>query len=426
MTLFKKFTALCLVCLLLLPLGLPVQASQTDTGALLRQLVNYYHYYQEDAALDFELILEQIRAQDPALAYTWANILSFWHNVNTDMPVYSDVLPDDLPEDDSLCIVVMGYQLESNGNIRPELEARLNVTLASARKYPNAYILCTGGGTASKNSKVTEAGQMYKWLVQNGIESHRIIVESQAMSTIQNAIYGSKLLYRDYPQIRSLAVITSDYHIYSSCLYFHTQAALDAYSAGIEPVRVVANATCRVNPNTLPNVATQTEGIGMLSGMRGVEDMAQPWLTYLNGLRIAGATEYSLGSELNLQITALYSNGYSRDVTSRCNYMGFDFGQSGFQTITVRYNEGLAEKAATFDVYVIPSGGDPLPEDQKPTLPALELSEEPAAPEEEHTPDLKKPLIFAGVCLILLIALLLYKDKQARKRRRRKPAIKLS
>ena len=418
MTIFRKLAALCLAVLLLLPIALPVRAAQEDPNTLVRKLINYYHYYQEDAALDYELILEQIRAQDPALADTWANILTFWADLNSDMVFHPNVLPDDLPEDDSLCIVVMGYYLESNGAMRRELEKRMEVALASALKYPNAYILCTGGGTASKKSSVTEAGQMAKWLIRNGIDSSRIIVEDNAMSTIQNAIYGCELLYRSYPQVRSLAVITSDYHIYRSCLYFHTQAALDAYDAGVTPMRVVANATCQINPDASPELDTQVEGVGMLTGQNKVEGMSQPWLTYLDRLQVSGATEYTLGDELDLQVTAVYSNGYSRDVTAQCNYTGFDFGQSGFQTVTVSYEEGLAQKAAAFDVYVVPpvSGSAPAAEDiPSPTL----ETPRPEVPQEAD-PDFGPALLITGVCVILLVVLLIMKAKQARKRRRRK------
>ena len=419
MIFLKKLTALCLVILLLLPGALPVQAAQDSLNDLVSKLVNYYHYYQEDAALDYELILEQIRSRDPALADTWANILTFWTEINREGAVYSNVLPDDLPEDDSLCIVVMGYQLQSDGAMRAELEMRMEVALASARKYPNAYILCTGGGTAAKNSQVTEAGQMAKWLRRNGIDDGRIIVEDNAMSTIQNAIYGCKLLYRDYPQVRSLVVITSDYHIYNSCLYFHTQAALDAYEAGIQPMRVVSNATCRTKLDAAPELDTQTEGIGILTGMNQVHRMSQPWLTYLDHIQVSGAAEYALGTELNLQVTAVYSNGYTRDVTAQCNYSGFDFGQSGFQTVTVRYDEGMAQKAAAFDVYIVPEGDTPAPMKQEATSPVSPEAPQPAPP-QEAAPNLTAVLIISVVCLVLLAILLRLKTVKSRKRRRTK------
>ena len=51
MTIFKKLMALVLV-LLMLPFGSPAHAAQTDTDALVRRLINYYHHYREDARLD--------------------------------------------------------------------------------------------------------------------------------------------------------------------------------------------------------------------------------------------------------------------------------------------------------------------------------------------------------------------------------------
>lgn len=74
--------------------------------------------------------------------------------------MYNDVLPDGLPDTDELCIVVLGFQLNPDGSMRDELINRLNVALRSAEKYPNAYIVCTGGGTASGNASATEAGEM--------------------------------------------------------------------------------------------------------------------------------------------------------------------------------------------------------------------------------------------------------------------------
>ena len=91
--------------------------------------------------MDYDLILEEMAKQDPALAETWDHILSFWIGLNREMEVMDPILPDGLPTDDSLCIVVMGFYLESDGGIRKELEDRLNVALASAEKYPNAKIL---------------------------------------------------------------------------------------------------------------------------------------------------------------------------------------------------------------------------------------------------------------------------------------------
>lgn len=424
MTIFKKITAALLVLLLLLPSVLPVQAAE-NTDSLVKKLVSYFQYYQADAQLDYELILSEIEQQDPALAAAWRSILPFWIRLNADMPFYSNVLPDGLPEDDSLCIVVMGYYLKPNGSMRDELYDRLQVTLASALKYPNAYIMCTGGGTASDNKKLTEAGQMAKWLIKQGVDPSKVIVEDNALSTIENATYGCDLLYREYPQIRNIAVITSDYHIYRSCLYFHTQAALEAYREGYEPMQVVANATCRIKPTADRDLETQIEGVGMLTEL-DLEKLSRPKLSELDHITVSGATEYVLGSDLNLQVTAVYSSGYTRDVTSHANYYGYDFGISGFQTVTASYAEGKIRKNADFDVYVIPPATEATPTEAAPTEPVPEIPEVPVEPAGEPE-KLLPALIFAAICIVLLAVLLVIKAKQKNKhRRRQKPTINLS
>lgn len=416
MTLFKKLTAVLLV---LLTLVLPIQAAQDSTDELVRQLINYFHHYQGDARLDCELILEQIEAQDPELAATWLNILDFWTALNDDMEFHSDVLPDGLPGDDSLCIVVMGYYLHSDGGMRDELYQRMHVALASAEKYPNAYIMCTGGGTAS-NGNVTEAGQMAKWLKKKGIDPDRIIVENKALSTIENATYGSPLLYREYPQVKNLAIITSDYHIYRSCLYFHVQSALDAYELGVEPMKVISNATCRVTPKASRDIDRQTEGVGMLTEL-DVVDMSPKPLTFLESISVSGQTEYAIGGALNLAVTAHYSNGCTRDVTDASEIIGFNPDTPGFQTVSVCYGE-LIESV---DIYLIPPETLPLPAEMEPVTTAPTECQIPAEAVEPAEPDLTVPII-AACLLLLLVILLVIKAKQKKKRRRPRPTIKLN
>lgn len=425
MTCFKRIAALFLAAVLLFSLGIPAQAAEESTDALVRKLINYYEHYQEDAQLDYQLILAEIEKRDPALAKTWSGILDFWIFMNRDMEVHSDVLPDGLPEDDSLCIAVMGYQLKPDGDLKDQLVSRLKVALASAEKYPNSYILCTGGGTASENEKATEAGQMAKWLKRKGIDPERIIVEDDAMSTIQNAQYGCKLLYRDYPQVKYLAVITSDYHIFRSCLYFNTEAALAAYENGVEPMQVVANATCRIAPLTESDLDTQVEGMCILTGLDASTKKA-PKRAYLSGVQVSGQTEYELGEELNLTVSALYSTGFTKDVTSSAKYTGFDFGKSGTQTVTVSYAEGdnlqytpveILVKAPPTVATEPPSEAVPLPTETEPVYES-QPQEEPAS--------LNHLLLLAGICTAALIVLLVLKKRGQKKRRRPKPTIDLS
>lgn len=430
MHILKKLISLVLVFAFLTVLPLQVRAEPESTDDLIRKIINYFQYYQGDAKTDYELLLSQMAQQDPALANTWSGILDFWIRVDQDMEVNKEILPDGLPEDDSLCIAVMGYQLNSDGTMRDELYERLHVTLASAEKYPNAYILCSGGGTASKKEKVTEAGQMAKWLIKKGVAEDRIIVEENALSTIENAKYGCSILYRDYPQVNTVAVITSDYHIFRSCLYFNTQAALQAYELQKEPIQVLSNAVCRISPKAKSDLETQVEGMSIITGL-DVEDMSKPRLSHLAGIQISGATQYEPGDELNLTVSAIYSSGYSREVTQGVTYSGFDFAKSGIQTVTATYAEGGLSASASIDICI---GTDetalPAPPEETPA-PAEPIPDATASPEElpeKPVPNLTVPLIFAGVCILLLFILVPLKIRQIRRRRRRRrsrPAIKL-
>lgn len=413
MTVFKRTLSAMVVLILILCIPFRVSAASGNSRELICSIINYFQYYQGDARTDYDLLLEQLRGEDPALADTWSGIVDFWIHLNEGLDVRQPVLPDGMPDDDSLCIVVMGYYLKQDGGMRAELYNRLEVALASAQKYPNAYILCTGGG-----SRMTEAEQMARWLKKQGIAEDRIIIEKKASSTIENAKYGCAMLYRDYPQVTTLGVITSDYHIYRSCLYFNTQAALDAYSLETEPMKVVAAATCTINPKAPSDVDTQVEGICILTDLEAL-DLPKPKLSTLESIRISGPAECTVGEEPELLVSATYSNGYSREVTEDVTFSGIDFGYDGIQTVTATY-EG---KTATLDIRFLPAAEPVIEAPTEVTVPTEAAPE--ILPEEPQKTDLLIAGIVAAVCLILLALLIILKKRQAKKRRRPKPVIKL-
>src|SRR5699024_9003394 len=159
--------------------------------------------------------------------------------------------PDGLPKDDTHAFIVLGYALKENGEMEDELIGRLKVALNSAEKYPNSYVLVTGGvekngwtegdrmkdwldanglsedriiiedeikgrlkvainnadkytnsyvlvtGGVEKNGW-TEGDRMKDWLVANGLSEDRIIVENESSKTVENAAFSYDILYNDY------------------------------------------------------------------------------------------------------------------------------------------------------------------------------------------------------------------------------------
>ncbi len=191
---------------------------KADVQALVERLVMSYAVY---GARDREA-LKALAAADPALAEKWEKILGRWETPVT----VRDALPETLPQDDTLCLVALGFQLNPDGTMREELVERLKVLLAASRQYPRARIVCTGGGTAAEEPTATEAGRMAAWLLENGVAPARVIVEDRSVTTAQNAIFTLDLLEKLAPQVTKIAVISSDYHIETGVLLFDAEAIL--------------------------------------------------------------------------------------------------------------------------------------------------------------------------------------------------------
>ena len=192
---------------------------------------------------------EELREADPELGETWTGIMDYWEYANREMPINA-ALPDDLPQDDSLCLVVLGFQLLYDGDMAPELLGRCELALQCARQYPNAYIAVTGGGTAFNAPDVTEAGAMADWFIKQGIAPERIICEDASLTTDQNAVNTCAILKNNYPQVKQLAVISSDYHLPLGCTVFTEAALLCGFYLGEVPYTVVSNAAWATDGST--------------------------------------------------------------------------------------------------------------------------------------------------------------------------------
>lgn len=209
---------------------------------IIEELVVDYGNYGSEASPHIRDLLNELSDIDPDLGSRWKSIMDLWTSLSDGPALHYDVLPDGLADTDELCIVALGFQLKPDGTMREELLERLKVVLNSAEKYPNAYIVCTGGGTASGNRKATEAGEMAKWLISKGVDKSRVIVEDSSTTTAQNAIYTYDILTAQYPMVSKIAVVSSSYHIATSVLLFSAEAILREAAPGDGKLEVISNA----------------------------------------------------------------------------------------------------------------------------------------------------------------------------------------
>jgi len=241
MKLNLKKLALILVFGLVSTVTLPGAAEEKTQTPAQSQIERTVVSYAANGTRDDEA-LSALASLDPSLGEKWTRIMDLWEapiTVNTE-------LPDGLPEDDSLCLVGLGFQLNPDGTMRDELVERLKVMLSASEKYPNAIIVCTGGGTAADDPTATEAGRMAEWLEAQGVDPSRLIVEDHSLTTAQNAIYTFDILSEKYPQVRQIAIISSDYHIATGTLLFGAEAILRD-----SDIEIVSNAAWHAPSGTL-------------------------------------------------------------------------------------------------------------------------------------------------------------------------------
>ena len=241
----KKVFAWFLAAVLCLTFSAAAAAERPASWDIIERIVVLYGANGEAAADQILELLGELETVDAPAAEKWAQILSLWHDDS--LTIHEDILPDGLTDTDELCLVALGFQLNPDGSIKEELIHRLETVKRSAEKYPNALIVCTGGGTARDNPSATEAGEMAAWLRENGVEASRIVVENQSQTTAQNARYTLDILRKDFPQISKLAIISSDYHIATGTLLFGAEAILRDDTE----MEIVSNAAWKAPAGTL-------------------------------------------------------------------------------------------------------------------------------------------------------------------------------
>ena len=167
--------------------------------------------------------------------------MACWDRVSGDLTLNPGALPEGLPQDNSLCLVVLGFQLLYDGDMAPELAGRCETALRCAQQYPEALIAVTGGGTALGDREATEAGVMASWFRTQGIPAERLLIEDASLTTDQNAKNTCALLAAAHPEVKTVAVVSSDYHIPLGTLLFEEAALLYGCEYGEVPFEVVSN-----------------------------------------------------------------------------------------------------------------------------------------------------------------------------------------
>ena len=213
---------------------------------VIQDIIIYHGCYGDKADAKVTELLNELRSIDSRKGKLWTDIMDYWDYANNELEVNIDKLPDNLPNDDTMALTVLGFELNDEGTMQDELIGRLTVALACAEQYPNAYVICTGGGTAKNNPDVTEGGLMGEWLLEHGLDEKRLIIEDKSHTTAENASNSYDILLKDYPQVNSVVLISSSYHIAWGSLLFESAFMRSASEKQSPEIHVISNCSCQI------------------------------------------------------------------------------------------------------------------------------------------------------------------------------------
>lgn len=104
-------------------------------------------------------------------------------------------------------MIILGFQCDGD-HIHPLLLERLATALELLRTYDYKKIILTGGPVTSAQS---EAIIMKDYLVRHAVDEDRIVLEQNAMDTIQNMINCRSIM--EQLHLKTCAVISNSFHI---------------------------------------------------------------------------------------------------------------------------------------------------------------------------------------------------------------------
>ncbi len=239
----KKAVCFALAAAMLLCLAACGKSEQRSKDEIISDIIVYYGCYMEKADKIEEKLFRELERISASDAGYMRQVMDYWRYVDNELTVNMGELPEGLENTDKLCIAVLGFELNDDGTMQPELIGRLETALTAANQYPDAVVVCTGGGTARNNSSVTEAGLMAEWLTAHGLDESRLIIEDKSLTTVQNAELSYALLQEKHPEVDSVAIVSSSYHIGWGSLLFEavfTRTATENPTAA--QMHVVTNA----------------------------------------------------------------------------------------------------------------------------------------------------------------------------------------
>lgn len=140
-------------------------------------------------------------------------------------------------DDDCEYLMILGTVVVGADEPSKQLTERMERALTYLNLHKHAKAVCCGG-CFRKEQKISEAEIIKRFLVNNGIDESRILLEDKSTTTYENFDFALKIIKADsgksIDEIK-IGFLTSDYHVFRS--------GVIAKQMGIKNVRKVSTAS---------------------------------------------------------------------------------------------------------------------------------------------------------------------------------------
>ena len=131
-------------------------------------------------------------------------------------------------------LIVLGARVNGT-RITGSLWRRLDKTVDYLKEESNKDTKVIVSGGQGKGEDISEAQAMYEYLVKQGIDKSRVIMEDKSTNTYENIQFSREIIQNDDAKV---AIVTNGFHIYRATTMARKQGMTNAYglSATSDPI----------------------------------------------------------------------------------------------------------------------------------------------------------------------------------------------
>ena len=133
-----------------------------------------------------------------------------------------------IPKYDKDYIIILGCKIKNDGTLTPLLKGRVDKAIEFSKmqkEYNNKNIIFIPSGGKGNDEIISEAQAMKNYLIEQGINKNKIILEDKSTNTYEN-IRNSNKIIKEENKKANIAFSTTNYHVFRTGIIAANQKIL--------------------------------------------------------------------------------------------------------------------------------------------------------------------------------------------------------